>query len=99
MKAPARSETLIVGGINVPVPVFFPAVSSVKSNVCPLDDLSILRSIAYPQFLLSAYDVHYADTAHRSGIETLLRDAVRGGQIVLLDSGNYEAFWHDRQKS
>jgi hypothetical protein len=98
MRLPARSETLIVGGINVPVPTFFPAVSSVKSNVQPLDDLMILRAIKYPQFLISAHDVYYANAVQRKRIDTLLRDAIRGGQIVLLDSGNYEAFWREREK-
>jgi hypothetical protein len=98
MRSPGRSETLVVGGINVPVPTFFPAISSVKSNVQPLDDLMVLRAIKYPQFLISAHDVHYAKLSHRSRIETLLKEAVRDGQIVLLDSGNYEAFWRERQK-
>jgi queuine/archaeosine tRNA-ribosyltransferase len=93
-----RAETLIVGGINVPTPTFFPAISSVKSNVQPLDDLMVLRAIKYPQFLISAHDVHYAKPIQRKRIDSLLRDAVRGGQIVLLDSGNYEAFWREREK-
>jgi hypothetical protein len=98
MKRPVRSETLIVGGVNVPVPTFFPAISSVKSNVHPLDDLMVIRAIKYPQFLISAHDIDYADVIRRERMEALLRDAVRGGQIVLLDSGNYEAFWREREE-
>lgn len=98
MRIPRRTETLVVGGITVPAPTFFPAISSVKSNVQPIEDLMIVRAIKYPQFLISAHDVHYANPGHRKRIDTLLRDAVRGGQIVLLDSGNYEAFWREREK-
>src|SRR6266481_4950891 len=96
--APVRMEALVVGGINVPSPTFFPAISSVKNSVEPLDDLMILRAVKYPQFLISAHDVYYASSTHRKRIEVLLRDAIRTGNIVLLDSGNYEAYWREREK-
>lgn len=98
MAVPPRAETLVVGGVNVPVPNFFPAISTVKSNLRPLEYLQIIRGVGYPQFLISAHDIYYTGASERRIINGILRDALRSGQIVLLDSGNYEAFWRERTK-
>ena len=93
-----RGEALVVGGISMPVPSFFPAISSVKSNTRPLQCLQVVQAVGYPQFLISAHDLYYAQRRDRRAMEGVLRDAVKAGQIVLLDSGNYEAFWRERAK-
>jgi queuine/archaeosine tRNA-ribosyltransferase len=93
-----RGEALGVGGISVPVPSFFPAISSVKSNMRTLQCLQVVQAGGFPQFLVSAHDIYCAEPRDRRAMERVLRDAVKARQIVLLDSGNYEAFWRERTK-
>lgn len=87
-----KATYLPVRGGTLPLPVFFPSVSSIKSNLPPIDYLKFLVAVEQTQFLISAYDFFpmSADTS-------ALLDKARGaGAIVLMDSGNYERYWmHD----
>jgi queuine/archaeosine tRNA-ribosyltransferase len=56
-----------------------------------------LVALAEPQFLVSAYDISYAGDDERSRLNAALARARDAGAIVLLDSGNYESFWHNQQ--
>ncbi len=47
----------------------------------------------HPAFLVSAYGVAKAATDRRERMLALLSRAVDAGQMVLMDSGNYESFW------
>ncbi|VGO21069.1 hypothetical protein [Pontiella sulfatireligans] len=80
--------------LDLKLPVFFPSISSVKTNLKPVEYLKLLVAVGHPQFLVSAHDLFYAPTEDKEEIHSLLVSAKRNGQIVLLDSGNYEAYWH-----
>lgn len=58
-----------------------------------MEHLRLLTKVGYPQFLVSAYDLANTSPSHQKTMTGLLRRAVSSGSIVLLDSGNYEAFW------
>lgn len=95
--AVARPTGLTVGTRVLPLPVYFPSISSVKTALRPQEYLQLLSSLGRlkGQFLVSAFDL--------AGIEQLqsARDALasarQAGIVTLMDSGNYESFWKDAQ--
>ncbi len=93
-----RQYSLNVGGIVLPIPCFFPSISNVKTNLPPLEYLRVLTAAQHPLFLISAYDVYRASPNDRQSMEKLLSRAYRSKTIILLDSGNYEAYWTDDKK-
>lgn len=79
--------------MSVPLPCFFPSISSVKANLSPVDYLEILHACGHSQFLISAYDIANADEEHQRRIKELLITSGDNGGLVLFDSGNYESYW------
>lgn len=72
-------------------PVFFPSVSSLKTPLTPSDAVRLLKALNYPRFLVSAHDV--ATDRDQHAFTELLYECRGAGAHVLLDSGNYEAYW------
>lgn len=99
MKLPYESTTrrtlLSITGYSLPLPCFFPSISSIKTNLLPSEYLRVLVVMSHPQFLLSAFDVFHCAQEQRDEINILLEKAHDAGQIILLDSGNYESYWKD----
>lgn len=87
------ARSLSVRGLSLPLPLFFPSISTVKTNLGVSEYLRLLISMRFPQFLVSAYDIFYAPRAERDEIYSLIGKAEKNGQTVLLDSGNYESYW------
>lgn len=88
-----RPPELDFGGKVLPLPVYFPSISSVKTALQPQDYLQVLASLVCinGQFLVSAFDLAaLADPAAAAKSLQAARDA---GAIALMDSGNYESFW------
>lgn len=97
--AVARPYSIHIGQKELPLPVFFPSVSSVKTVLLPMDYLQVLSSLAKlnGQFLVSAFDlaaVGYSDMAKQ-----ILNVSMEAGVITLMDSGNYESFWKEAQST
>jgi len=90
----ARKQTLCLGGTSLPLPCFFPSVSSVKTNLMPVDYIEFLTAAAYPLYLVSAYDIASSSPEHQARIAAMLKQSRARGSVILLDSGNYEAFWN-----
>jgi len=88
-----RKIDICIGGTFFSLPSFFPSISTIKTNLPPLEYLKILTALKYPLFLISAYDLYYCDTKQLKVIKRLLENAVNNKQIVLIDSGNYESYW------
>jgi len=88
-----RKSTLTVSGFSVPLPCFFPSISSVKTNLNLLEYLRVLKAVGHPLFLLSAYDLHNSSKRETKIIKNILKDSVQSGIAVLIDSGNYESYW------
>jgi queuine/archaeosine tRNA-ribosyltransferase len=78
----------------VQFPVFVPSISTIKTNYHPLDYLKLLVKIKYPYLLISAYDICYSFSKLKNELSELLDEANKNGQIIFLDSGNYEFFWN-----
>jgi hypothetical protein len=91
----AGKAEIVLGGRSLPIPSFFPSVSSVKTNLTPLDYVRVLNAIGEHQFLVSAHDLARVAVIEREPLKQALDLAVARGATVLLDSGNYESFWKE----
>ena len=90
-----RQLELNVGGKALPLPIYFPSISSVKTALLPQDYIQVLGSFVgvNNQFLASAFDL--AEFAQPADAAMLLKRFREVGGILLMDSGNYESFWKD----
>lgn len=88
-----RNATIDLSDRSLALPCFFPSISSVKTNLKPIEYLKILVTTKHPLFLISAYDIYYSSKLDKRAIKALLRKAKQNGQYVLLDSGNFESYW------
>jgi queuine/archaeosine tRNA-ribosyltransferase len=88
-----RQTTLCVAETAVPLPCFFPSVSSVKTNLMPVDYIELLDAAGHPLFLASAFDIAHCPPEQRPRINTALGRSKGRGTAILMDSGNYEGFW------
>lgn len=86
-------DSVPIRGVSLSLPTFFPSVSSLKTARSPAAYIELLSELHTSQFLISAYD-YQADSADRQRIDRALARSEKDGTIVLLDSGNYEAFWY-----
>ena len=89
-----RLTRIDIGSVELALPVFFPSVSSVKTNLLPLDYIRILNSLSAlnGQFLVSAFDLQNAGIS-RKAMQSELALARNKGTVILMDSGNYESYW------
>lgn len=88
-----RTFDLPIAQTIIPLPCFFPSVSSVKTNLMPVDYVELLDAIAHPLFLASAYDIAHCSPKHRTRMDAALNRSKGRGTAILMDSGNYEGFW------
>jgi queuine/archaeosine tRNA-ribosyltransferase len=88
-----RKYTIGLAGETVALPCFFPSVSSVKTNLMPVDYIELLAAAAHPLYLVSAYDIAGSSPEHQQRIHCAIRQSRTRGSVILLDSGNYEGFW------
>lgn len=91
--AQCRAFNLSVEQKIIPMPCFFPSVSSVKTNLIPVDYVELLDAAAHSLFLFSAYDVAHCLPAQRARLLAALGRSKARGTVILMDSGNYEGFW------
>lgn len=93
----SRPSSLMVGERSLPLPVFFPSISSVKTALLPQEYLQLMSSLTglTTQFLVSAFDL--AGLPESIAALEALSAARSQGAIALMDSGNYESFWKDAQ--
>ncbi|MBI2717203.1 MAG: hypothetical protein HYX36_00340 [Rhizobiales bacterium] len=92
-----RPTELTIGARSLPLPVYFPSISSVKTALRPQDYLQLLSSLGglNGQFLVSAFDL--ADINQPQSAQQALASARQAGIVTLMDSGNYESFWKNAQ--
>ena len=89
-----RKTEIYVAETVLPLPCFFPSVSSVvKTNMVISEYIQLLSSSMQPHFLVSAYDIANCDSRDQGHINSALDKSKEQGAIILMDSGNYEKFW------
>ena len=96
-KAVERHTELNVGSASLALPCFYPSVSSVKTNMMPVDYVELLHAADHSLFLTSAYDVAQCGDDDRMRIESALTQSKEQGAVILMDSGNYEGYWKGDQ--
>lgn len=75
------------------LPCFFASVSSVKTNFSPTDYVEFLEEFGFPSYLVSAYDIINFKQGSDCLNNVQLYSKEERDSVVLLDSGNYEAYW------
>lgn len=92
-----RPSERAIGARSLPLPVYFPSISSVKTALPPQDYLRLLASLGglNGQFLVSAFDL--ADINQPQSTKQVLASARQAGIVILMDCGNYESFWKNAQ--
>jgi queuine/archaeosine tRNA-ribosyltransferase len=95
--AAERTAQLNFGAKSLPLPAYFPSVSSVKTALPPQDYVRLLTSLVglNGQFLVSAFDL--ADLDDPQSVGDMLAAARKAGAVTLMDCGNYESFWKGAQ--
>ncbi len=88
-----RERKIVVAGKTLALPCFFPSVSSIKTNLLPVDYIELLNAAAHPLYLVSAYDIASSCPENQHRIHSAMQQSRTKGSVVLLDSGNYEDFW------
>ncbi len=88
-----RTFELSIAQTVIPLPCFFPSVSSVKTNLMPVDYIELLDAARQPIFLASAFDIANCPPEHRPRMNAALSRSKGRGTAILMDSGNYEGFW------
>jgi queuine/archaeosine tRNA-ribosyltransferase len=89
----SRTFDLSIAQTVIPMPCLFPSVSSVKTNLLPVDYVELLDAAAHPLFLVSAYDIAHCLPKQRARMDAALGKSNAHGTVILMDSGNYEGFW------
>jgi queuine/archaeosine tRNA-ribosyltransferase len=90
----SRKNSIPISGLSVNLPIFFPSISSIKTNLPIEEYLKILDVTNQPSFLISSYDIcKYSNEQQKTIIRDILAKAVASKRIVAIDSGNYESFW------
>src|SRR4030042_1466525 len=88
-----RTFDLSIAQTVIPLPCFFPSVSSVKTNLMPVDYVELLDAAGHPLFLSAAFDIANCPLEHHSRMNAALSRSKGRGTAILMDSGNYEGFW------
>lgn len=96
-----RKKFIPIGGSLLSLPCFFPSISSIKTELTPVEYLKVLQSYDYSHLLISAYDItNCSDKTRRKKeeviryeIEAILKASVINQKGVLIDCGTYESFW------
>ena len=81
-----RSMELCIAQTTLQLPCFFPSISSVKTNLLPVDYLELLVAIGHSPFLVSAYDIAHCTDNDNSRISVALARSRNGGSVILMDS-------------
>jgi len=76
------------------LPLFFPSISSVKTNFGVIDYLKFMKASNTRNFLISAYDIHNQTHEGKEEIISILKELKKDNVLILMDSGNYESYWH-----
>lgn len=92
-----RPKEIDLGNVRLPTPIFFPSISTVKTALSPTQYLATLYSLRdlKNQFLVSAFDLYHSTDGEE--LARCLIAAQEAGVIVLMDSGNYESYWKNKQ--
>jgi queuine/archaeosine tRNA-ribosyltransferase len=86
---------------SITLPVYFPSISSVKTSHTAADFAEYLNTptLSVNHYLVSAYDLIRTDEQQAARLHNAMSAAMQSGKTILMDSGNYEAYWKAPTKS
>jgi queuine/archaeosine tRNA-ribosyltransferase len=87
-----RAESFVIGGREFGLPLFFRSVSSHETHLSPEAAIRALRLLTPDALLVSAYDIVNESKDSAKNMISDLESCRSAGTVVLLDSGNYEAY-------
>ena len=96
-KHPKRTERIpgiSIGGRYREFPWFFASISSVKTNFAPYEYLRVLGNLKINKLLISSYDIEFGCVGQKQSVRDELARIRNDSNLVLMDSGNYERYWH-----
>lgn len=88
-----RSTFIEFEKLKIDLPIYFPSISSVKTNFHPIEYLKIIKSAGCTNFLISAYDIYNQSESIKREMIEILNSMKDENCNILLDSGNYESYW------
>lgn len=89
-----RKATITHRDFKMDLPLFFPSISSVKTNFTVIEYLKLIKASRTKNFLISAYDIVNQENENKQKTLDILKELKESGVVVLMDSGNYESYWH-----
>lgn len=99
-----RPTSYVLGGSEIKLPCFVRSVSSFETQLDPVTALKLLRLMpASDPILVSAYDIYLPQRAkeqfvnYHKELMHQLKAIKERNQLLILDSGNYEAYRKDRK--
>ena len=92
-----QNMELYIAGTVLQLPCFFPSVSSVRTNLKPVNYVDLLDLSGHPLFLVSAYDLAHCPDNQRQRMDTALKQSKARGSAILMDSGNLREFLEIRR--
>jgi TIR domain len=93
---PGRVRQLALRAKMLQLPAFAFSVSSHETQVNPLEGVELLNELMPSAVLVSSYDAA-GSGSNKSRLRSAVRRLSRSSTVVVLDSGNYEAYRkHDR---
>jgi queuine/archaeosine tRNA-ribosyltransferase len=98
IKREGRNFEVDINGKSIKTPFFFPAISSVRTNLEIQSYLELILRMGYPGFLISAYDLYNSDVKIREKLIRMVSESTNNKTVTLLDSGHYEAYWFRDKK-
>lgn len=88
----SRVSAISLNHKTLVTPTYFPAISTVGNKHGVVNLAQLLVDYKFPQFLISAYDLHELKSKERKSVyEMLLRYVDES--ILFLDSGKFESHW------
>lgn len=89
-----RSFSITIEEKTFETPFFFPAISSIKTNLPIRDYFDFLITVNYPSYLISAYDISILTKTDYDYIIKKTIELTGKTVITFLDNGNYESSWN-----
>lgn len=92
---PSNKNTWGLANGSIKLPVYFPSISSVKTSHTAADFAEYLNTpaLSVSHYLVSAFDLIRTDEQQATRLHSAMTSALQGGKTILMDSGNYEAYW------
>ena len=92
----ATNRVITLGEKKIEMPVFIPSISSFGLKLSLRKLNRIINDVSFPRVLISCYDIH--NSQEKSSKDFIFIKQYVKKNILILDSGFYESYWHSDQE-